>query len=220
MQKELTQQKTIQKQNKQQNADVLTKTAPAMMQKKNTDAEFDKILRRPRSKKKLKLYAEVDLPSMTDEEIMERMRKEMSSGMADGSSWGGSAPEDITQENISQEDIAAYLLSRQEEFIKMVQGEIREEEERIRKEEEERMNRKLGVLSRCTIPGCVVHSIPADDNVSWEYVDHYGCGEIPGEFQQAWHLYQNCDNCICVEIYEGRLVAIAASGEVIKIKKL
>lgn len=81
-----TKQQTITKQN-QQNTDILTKTAPAMMQEKNEDAEFEKMLRRPRSKKKLKLYAEVDLRSMTDEEIMERMRKERASG-ADSSAWG------------------------------------------------------------------------------------------------------------------------------------
>lgn len=234
MQKELIQQKIIQKQNKQQNTDVLTKTAPVMMQKERTDAEFDKLLRRPRSKKKLKLYSEVDLPSMTDEEIMERMRKEKRSEMGDGSLWEESAQEDITQE-----DIEAFLQSRQEDFIKMIQSEVREEEERIRKEEEERArkeeeerarkeeeerarkNRKTGVLSKCFITGCFVHLLPyAGAGVSWGNVIHFKRWEVPEEFQQAVSLYESCKHCNCVEIYGNRLVAIADSGEVIKIEKL
>lgn len=232
MQKELTQQKAIQQQNKKQNTEVFTKTAPVMVRKENTDAEFDKILRRPRSKKKLKLYAEVDLPSMTDEEIMERMRKEKMSGTIDGGSWGENGQEDITQENISREDIEAYLQSRQEEFIKMIQSEIREEEEREerirreeeerkRREEEERARRKIGVLSKCFIRGCYVHLLPfAGADASWSNVIHFKRGKVPEEFQQALHLYENCRNCNCVEIYGNRLAAIASGGEVIKIEKL
>lgn len=244
MQREQIKQQTITKQN-QQNTDVLTKTASAMMREENADAAFEKMLRRPRSKKKLKVYAEVDLPSMKDEEIMERMRKERASGAVSGGSWGGTswgegAGDDIGTEEISKEDIAAYLQSRQEEFIKVVQGEIKEEEERERKRkeeeerrrieeerrriEEEKARRKIGVLTQCRIEGCYVHFIPAGagnsgGEVSWDFVSHYSREGVPEDFLAALHLYENCKGCDCVEIWGDRMVAIAGSGEVLKIEK-
>lgn len=226
MQREQIKQQTITKQN-QQNTDTLTKTAPVMMQEKNEDAEFDKMLRRPRSKKKLKIYAEVDLPSMTDEEIIERMRKERASEAVSSGAWGDGLEGDIGTEDISKEDIAAYLQSRQEEFIKVVQGVIEEEKRREEERgriEEEKAQRKLGVLTQCRIKGCYVHFIPAGagnsgGEVSWDFVSHYRRGEVPADFLAALHLYETCTGCNCVEIWGDRMVAIAGNGEVIKIEK-
>lgn len=207
------QQKTIQQQqkNQQQKTDTAISTNTVIAQKEKQNGSFDKMLRHPRSKKKMKMYASVDMPSMRDKEIMEMMLKDQSMHKA---------------EEIMQEDIAAFLQSYQEEFIKMVQNEIKEEEERVHKEEEARKikemwkaNRKIGVLAKCYITGCHVHFIPCA-STSWNNVSHYERWNVPEQYQRALNLYESNNKCDAVEIYGSRLVALASNGEVIKIEKV
>lgn len=183
--------------------------------------DFERELRKPRSKKRMRILSSVDLPNLTDQEIMERMAQETGIDIASG--------------DITQEDICAYLAKCEAEFVENIQQEMaqeekereekqRVEEEKHRKEEERRrmmQNRDSRLLQsclcKCYISGCEVHAIPKQ--AGWKGVQHFKKGEIPQDFSSAYDLFKENPRCNCVEIYEEFLVSITGRGEVIKLVK-
>lgn len=211
-----TQNNIIQKNNTKQKTEKTISYQNTVIDSQTNNTVYDsfvKDLRKPRSKKKMKLYAKIDLPTLKDEEIIERMRQES---------------QYMDQEEITKEDIEAYILAFHEEFSKMIQKEMEEEErkrkeeerreqERKKREEEKRKKKKIGVLSKCFITGCHVHFIPCA--TGWSGVEHYKENNVPSKFQTALSMYNNIPGCDTVEIFGGYLTALSGSGEVIKINE-
>lgn len=169
----------------------------------------DKILRQPRSKKYMKALKDIDMPSLTDLEIMERMKKRCEQ-----------RGEAFSEESVTQEDVEAFARRCLEEVKAEIQKEKEEEERRLRELEEERRRKEenilLMTLCQCCISGCIIHAIDRNGDV----LEHYrSLSELPKQGQLGYQMFREV-NCSCVEVYMRRLVAVGSSGNVIEIRRL
>lgn len=174
---------------------------------------FDKILRRPRSKKYMKAIKILDSLSEGDEMIIAEMKKDA----------GVSEDDDLT---FTPEDIEAFKQRIQgiiEEEILKEEERIRQEEEKRREEEEKRKrleaDRLRDTVAPCYISGCQVHSITPKGNI----LEHYNATSI-NNMGDAYKLARDLimkhggtKNWSSVEMYKYRLVHRNMSGDVIKI---
>lgn len=178
------------------NSDV-TKAAYVMA---DQDDMIDKLLRQPRSKKYMKAMKEIDLPSLTDLEIMERMKNK--------SEQRG---EELVEADITHEDIEEFARRCLEEVKADIIKEKQEEERRLQEE-----NILLMILSGCAIEGCVIHAI----DHRGEILEHYrSVDQLSKQGKLGYQMYME-KNCSCVEVYQRRLVAIGNGGNVIEIRRL
>lgn len=180
-------------------------------QEKSGNQELRKALRRPRSKKRMKILSKLDIPSMTDLEIMEKMREEA----------GG----ELDEAAVTQEDISSYLARIREEFEAMVQRDLEaakkaeEEKKRFdevsaRQEEELRNSIMEYTLSKCYIRGCTIHSI------TYDKIEHYKKTEIPQHMLKVFDFYKSVKKCEYVEVYPKLMVAVSKQGEVLEMKDI
>ncbi len=171
---------------------------------RNVDQEdvIDKILRQPRSKKYMKAMKDIDIPSLTDIEIIERMKKRYENQGVE-----------LEVNEIKQEDIKEFAKRCLEEVKNEIQKEKEEEEHRLREAEEHIL---LMTLSLCAIQGCMIHAIDKYGNI----IEHYR--SIDGLPKQADLGYQLLINkrAACVEVYKRRLVLIGQGGEVLEVRRL
>ncbi len=194
-------QENREKQSKEQEGSV--KAAGTAYSKADHEDLVDKILRQPRSKKYMKALKDIDVPSLTDLEIIERMKKRCEQ-----------RGEEFSEESVSQEDIEAFARRCLEEVKAEIQKEKEEEERRLRELEEE--NILLMTLSQCYIAGCIIHAIDSNGDV----IQHYNSlSGLPKQGQLGYHMFHEL-NCSCVEVYMRRLVAIGSSGNVIEIRRI
>lgn len=169
---------------------------------------FDKMLRRPRSRKYMKAIKLLDSLSEGDEMIIAEMKKEA----------GADENDELV---FTPEDIEVFKQRIQE----TIEEEIRKEEEKRRIEEEKRRmeeDKLRDTLAPCYISGCQIHSItPAG-----EILEHYKIGKMAMmemQYRFAKDLimeHGGTSNYSFVEIYKYRLVHRNSKGDTIKIYRI
>ena len=149
--------------------------------------EVDESLRRPRSQTYMDAINMIDMLSSTDEEIIERLKEVLD--------------EDLIEE-FSDKSV--------EEILEEIRLSIQEELESKKLPEEEKL---VGVISKCYIDGCYVHSITPTGGIAAHYTKN---GEdIPTMLEPARMLYKKINgNCSCIEVYTNCCRIIAKDGTV------
>ena len=152
-------------------------------------------LRRPRSQTYMDAINLIDMLSSNDEEIIERLKERVDEDVLE--EFEGMSVEEILEE---------IRLSIQEE---LETKEIPEE------------NNLEGVISKCYIGGCYVHSISPDGNIIEHYTEHGN--DIPDVLAPGRTLYKKIGGkCSCIEVYTNccRIIATDGSVETVRNKEI
>ena len=156
------------------------------------EKEFNKMLRRPRTRKFSKAVKNIDTPSLQDEALMERMKQEMNASADEDYSF---TPEDM------------------ESFRQQMEEQIAEE---IAREEERRNSIMQDIISRCGLTGCVIHSISPQGKVIAHYSERQTEG-MDAQHKRAKEIVESVEPWTYVEIYPKKLVHRNEAGDTIKI---
>lgn len=155
--------------------------------------DSEESLRRPRSQTYLDAIHMMDMLSSTDEEIIEKLKE-------------------VADEELIEE----FKDKSVEEILEEIRLSIREELESREIPEE---NNLEGVISKCYISGCYVHSISSDGTI----INHYTRtgNDIPPMLEPGRRLYEKINgNCSCIEVYTKCCRIIATDGSVEKVNNV
>lgn len=159
----------------------------------DTDAS-EESLRRPRSQTYMDAINMIDMLSSNDEDIIERLK-----------------------ERVDEELLEEFEGMSTEEILEEIRLSIQEELETKEIPEE---NNLEGVISKCYIGGCYVHSISPDGNIIEHYTQH---GHIPAVLAPGRSLYERIGGkCSCIEVYTNccRIIATDGSVETVRNKEI
>lgn len=151
-------------------------------------------LRRPRSQVYMDAINMIDMLSSTDKEIIEKLK-----------------------EVVDEEVIEEFEGKSVEEILEEIRLSIQEELENREIPEE---NNLEGVISKCYISGCYVHSITPDGGICEHYTQH---GSMPEKLKPGRDLYEKIKgNCNCIEVYTHccRIIATDGSVETVQIDEI
>lgn len=108
-----------------------------------------------------------------------------------------------------------------EEIVSKVQQKIEEQQEEYnfeKKQKEKQIDKLIGVLTKCYIHGCCVHTIDKSGRI----IKHYGKGmkgydimdinSMSERLKKGYQLYQVSD-CVCVEVYEQHMCIVGSNGK-------
>lgn len=139
----------------------------------------------------------------------------------------------VTDENISEEEIVSGILKRirpmsyinaikkgdemREEDFQVIENVKKNLEKKQKEEVDNKVDRLIGVLSKCYISGCKVHSL-------WGDFIHYGANQgnsgcmqsltnLTGRMKIGYEVYNAHPNCLSVEVYERRICVVDYLGK-------
>lgn len=163
---------------------------PAFSFKFNEHNESEESLRRPRSQTYIEAVQILDMLSSTDEEIIEKLR-----------------------EVIDEDSMAEFEGMSIEEIIEEIRMSVQEElASRIIEDD----NTIHGIISKCYISGCYVHSITSTGAIMDHYTEN---GPIPEELVMGRALYKKIKGkCSCIECYTHCCKIIAEDGTVTDVR--
>lgn len=132
----------------------------------------------------------MDMLSSTDEEIIERLKEVLDEDLLEE-----------FQDKTAEEILEEIRLSIEEELAtKKIPAE----------------NKLEGVISKCYIDGCYVHSISSDGAIIKHYTRY---GSIPPMLEPGRRLYEKIKgNCNCIEVYTNCCRIISVDGSVEKVE--
>ena len=87
-----------------------------------------------------------------------------------------------------------------------------------KKQKEKQIDKLIGVLTKCYIHGCCVHTIDKSGRI----IKHYGKGmkgydimdinSMSERLKKGYQLYQ-VNDCVCVEVYEQHMCIVGSNGK-------
>jgi len=113
--------------------------------------------------------------------------------------------------------------AQDEEIVSKVQQKM-EERNFEEKQKEKQIDRLVGILTKCYIHGCCVHTIDKSGRI----IKHYGKGmkgydimdinAMSERLKKGYQLYQ-VNDCVCVEVYEQHMCIVGSNGKTKVIKE-
>lgn len=150
--------------------------------------ELDRMLRKPRSRFYMDAVDAIDLLSVEDEEIIERLLESM---------------DEETAEEFSEMST--------EELLEEIKASFQEEFESLPIEIESVL---YGVLAKCRIEGCDCHVISTEGKI----IDHFKEQQaLPTELEKGRILLGRYPQCKCVEVYSDCCRIISKDSSVQKV---
>ena len=159
----------------------------------DTSRTSDSVYRTPRSQAYLDIIASLDMLSVTDEEIIEKLKDVVDEETLE--EFADMSPEELLEElRLCFEE---EMLSREVEVQTLAEPEI-----------------LIGVLSKCYISGCDLHAIDGQGNI----LEHFSASKkMPKELAVGRILYKQNPGCSCIEVYSNCCRIIGNDGSVTRV---
>lgn len=152
-------------------------------------SQLDSQLRKPRSRAFMEALEAVDLPSATDQEII-----------------------DALKENLDPETAEEFAEMTAEELLAEIRASIQEE---FRTASQDMRQVMYGILAKCRIEGCDCHAISPEGDI----LAHYKAKRpIPDTLAKARPLFERFPECKCIEVYRDCCRVVMKDSSVIKVQ--